>query len=186
MTSSDEVDRSEAASAAEPGSLLPPVGDEPPGDDPGAEKDEPPAATTGPASVRLVPAKTSYAVGEQIVLNVAMENGGNVGSVPFHLRYTSDVLQFLPPASEGPFMGADGTSTVFLASDVAGGGEVVVGLSRLGGTKGAFGSGVLATFQFMAVAPGDAGFAFTGASVKGPQAGNLPASFSVLPVRVEP
>jgi len=202
MSSSDEVDRSEAggpadatdadstggsgpASRAEPGSLLPPVGDDP-GAKSGADEDEPPAPTAGPASVRLVPAKTSYAVGEQIVLNIAMENGGNVGSVPFHLRYNSEVLQFLPPATEGPFMGADGTSTVFLASDVAGGGEVVVGLSRLGGTKGAFGSGVLATFQFMAVAPGDAGFAFTGASVKGPQAGNLPASFSVLPVRVEP
>ena len=49
----------------------------------------------------------------------------------------------------------------------------------LGGGKGASGTGGLATFQFMAIAPGDANFAFTGASVKGPQAGNLPADFRI-------
>ena len=47
------------------------------------------------------------------------------------------------------------------------------------------GSGSLATFQFLAVAPGDCAFAFTGASVKDPQARNLPAAFNTAAVRVE-
>jgi general secretion pathway protein D len=159
--------------------------------DPGAGDDdgeEPAAVPTGPAAVRTLPSRSpaSYSVGEQIVLNVSIENAVDIGSVPFHLRYDSSVVQFLAPASEGAFMSADGTSTVFLATDIAGGGEIVVGLSRLSGQQGATGSGILATFQFMAVGPGDARFAFTGASVKNPQAGNQPASFSAAPVRVQP
>ncbi len=104
--------------------------------------------------------------------------------MPFHLRFNPQVLQFVPPALEGGFLNSDGTNTVFLASDT--GGEIVVGLSRLGGGQGATGTGNLASFQFLAIAEGDAGLAFTGASVKDPQAKNLPAAFSVVSVRVEP
>jgi hypothetical protein len=94
------------------------------------------------------------------------------------------VLQFVPPALEGGFLNSDGTNTVFLASDT--GGEIVVGLSRLGGGQGATGNGVLAVFQFLAIAEGNAGFAFTGASVKDPQARNLTSSFGASSVNVEP
>jgi hypothetical protein len=141
---------------------------------------------TGPAMVRLVPSKTSYLVGETITVDVFLENGRDIGSVPFHLRYDKNVIQYVAPANEGPFLRSDGTSTVFLASDTGGGGEIVVGLSRLGGDSGVSGNGSLASFRFLAVAPGDCGFAFTGASVKDPQARNLPASFSVISVKVEP
>jgi hypothetical protein len=61
----------------------------------------------------------------------------------------------------------------------------VVGISRLGPGPGISGSGVVALFQFQAIAPGDAGFAFTGASLKDPQARNLPVQFVTVPVRVE-
>jgi hypothetical protein len=159
---------------------------EPPPADEDEPEEEPEEPLSGPAIVRLVPSRTTYNVGETVAVNVFMESADNVGSVPFHLRYNPQVLQFIPPAVEGPFLQADGTNTVFLAPDTGGGGEIVVGLSRLGGGDGASGAGSLATFQFLAVAEGDAGFAFTGASVKDPQARNLPASFSVVGVRVEP
>jgi hypothetical protein len=48
------------------------------------------------------------------------------------------------------------------------------------------GSGTLASFQFQAVAPGDCGFAWAGASVKDPQARNVPGSFLTAPITVEP
>lgn len=169
----------------------PPSFEEPPEND--APSSEGAAAGTapeerprGPATVQLVPSKPSYSVGETIVVQVYVAGAQNVGSIPFHLRYNKDVLQYIPPAQEGPFMSSDGTSTVFLASDTGGGGEVVVGLSRMGGGAGASGSGNVATFQFQAVAPGDCGFVFTGASVKDPQARNVPASFSTVAVRVQP
>ena len=83
-------------------------------------------------------------------------------------------------------MSSDGTNTVFLASDTGGGGEVVVGLSRLGGGEGISGSGVLASFQFLAVGAGDSGFAFTGLTVRDPQAKNLPVTPSSASVKVQP
>ncbi len=55
----------------------------------------------------------------------------------------------------------------------------------MGGGEGVSGSGVLATFEFQAVNPGDAGFAFMGASVKDPRAQNLPASFVPVVVTVQ-
>jgi general secretion pathway protein D len=184
----------ETAGAAElptpPGSTSQGVGGvAPPLPEPAGEPDAPteppaPGGGAGPAMVRVVPTRTAYAVGETVAVDIVIENGANVGSVPFHLRFNAQALQYVPPATEGPFLRNDGTNTVFLSNDA--GGEIVVGLSRLGGGEGASGTGVLAHFEFLAVAAGDAGFAFTGASVKDPQARNLPAAFDVIAVRVGP
>jgi len=174
---------------AEPGveeELEPEQPDEPQEEPPDEPEEDPAQKAKAPAVVRLVPSDPVFKVGDVVVLDVFIEGAHDVGSVPFHLRYNPTVLRYLPPASEGPFLGSDGTQVVFLASDTGGGGEVVVGMSRLGGAAGVSGSGNLATFQFEALAPGDAGFAFTGASVKDPQAHALAASFSAVPVRVEP
>jgi len=139
----------------------------------------------GPAVVRLVPSRPVYDVGDLVMVQVVIDNAGNVGSVSFKLRYDLQVLVFVPPAIEGPFMSGDGANTVFLATDPGGAGEVVVVLSRMGAAQGAEGSGTLAVFQFQAVAAGNCGFAFTGATVKDPQARNLPAAFNTVSVRVE-
>jgi hypothetical protein len=143
--------------------------------------DDPPA---GPAVVRAVLPETVQ-VGDSLLVEVRIEDAVNVGSVPFHLRYPEDLVQFLPPATEGAFLGNDGTETIFLAADV-GDGEIVVGASRLGGHSGASGSGILATFTFRASAAGTAPFAFTAASVKDPEAKNLPASFVPASMRIDP
>jgi general secretion pathway protein D len=158
----------------------------PPGDAGTAETPPTTPPTTAPATVRLVPSAPSFRVGDRVNVEVRIENAQNVGSVPFHLRYNRQVLEFIPPANQGPFLSSDGANTVFLANDASGGGEIVVGLSRLGGGDGMSGSGTLATFQFQAINPGDTGFGWTGASVKDPQARNIPASFLTAPVTVEP
>jgi hypothetical protein len=56
----------------------------------------------------------------------------------------------------------------------------------MGGGEGVAGSGSLATFAFQALNPGDCGFAFTGATVKDPQARNVPATFVPAAVQVQP
>ena len=167
--------------------------DVPPDQPPAEDEENPPPdqaqdrpQPTGPVTVRLVPSAPSYKVGETVVVEVRIENAHNTGSVPFHLRYNRNVLEFLPPAEQGPFLSSDGANTIFMARDAAGGGEVVVGLSRMGTAEGATGAGTLATFRFQAVNPGEAGFAFTGATVKDPQARNLPATFASAAVQVEP
>jgi Cohesin domain. len=136
--------------------------------------------------VRLVPSSPSYRVGDLVTVEVRIENAANVGSVPFHLQFNRQVLEYVGPPIEGGFLSSDGTNTVFLANPSQGGTSLVVGASRLGGATGADGAGVIATFQFQAVNPGDCGFAFTGASVKDPQARNLPANFLTAPVAVQP
>lgn len=158
----------------------------PPPDETPTERDDAGAVPTGPATVRMIPGAPSYRVGDLVTVEVRIENASNVGSVPFHLQFNRQVLEYVGPAIEGPFLSSDGSSTVFLANPSQGGTSVVVGASRLGGGDGVSGAGSLATFQFQAVNPGDAGFAFTGASVKDPQARNLPANFVAAPVRVEP
>jgi len=169
-----------------PEEVVPPPTEENPETPPDQGTEQPPAAPNGPSVVRLVPSAASYKVGETVVVEVRLENGANVGSVPFHLRYNRSVLEFLSPADQGPFLGSDGTNTVFMAQDAQGGGEIIVGLSRMGSAEGVSGSGPLAVFRFQAVNPGDAGFAFTGASVKDPQTRNLPATFASAAVTVEP
>jgi type II secretory pathway component GspD/PulD (secretin) len=164
-----------------PGSATPPPSTQPVDDGPGPA----PASGGGPASVQLVPSKTTYSVGEAVVVSLNIVNGQEVGSVPFHLHYNTSTLQFIQH-SKGPFLGSDGANTVMFANDTGGGGEIVVGLSRLGGGAGASGNGVLATFEFQAVAVGHAGFAFSGASVRNGQADLVPASFTAVPVQVAP
>ncbi len=152
-----------------------------PDDRPGQEQ---PRRPQTPAVVRLVPSRSSFGVGETVVLEVVLENAQGVGSVPFHLRYNRQTLQYLG-AQETPFLGSDGTNTIFLATESGGGGEIVVGHSRVGGGEGLDGSGTLAVFEFQAVNPGSCDFVFIGASVKDPTARDLPATFVTAPVVVE-
>lgn len=170
----------------------PPVDSSPPATPPPSSeappdpRDDAGARPSGPATVRLVPSSPSYRVGDLVTVEVRIENAANVGSVPFHLQFNRQVLEYVGPPIEGGFLSSDGTNTVFLANPSQGGTSLVVGASRLGGATGADGAGVIATFQFQAVNPGDCGFAFTGASVKDPQARNLPANFLTAPVAVQP
>ena len=135
------------------------------------------------ASVTLVPSKTIYSVGESVVTDMLIVNGMNVFAVPFHLTYNPDVLQYVSSA-QGTFLNSDGSDTVLFVSPMID--ELVVALSRLEVGPGASGDGVLATFEFLTTGAGDGGLAFTGASLKDPQAMNLPAQFSTVPVRVVP
>ena len=115
---------------------------------------------TSPATVRLVPDASHYGVGADVTTSLVIENATKVGSVALRLRYDPAVIEYVD-SEEGSFMNSDGSVTLFLAGPTAGGGEIAVGLSRLGGGPGASGSGLLATFRFHSVGPGDGGFAFT-------------------------
>jgi general secretion pathway protein D len=147
---------------------------------------QPPATPPPPSSlaqVILVSPKSSYTGGETLTLQVQIIGGQNVGSVPFHLRFNPAVLEFVG-AVEGDFLRQDGSPTTFVANEVQGAGEVVVGASRVGSGQGASGSGILATFQFRAKTPGSCTFSFTGATVRDPNANNLPCSFTTAIISV--
>jgi hypothetical protein len=138
----------------------------------------------GPAIVQTIPTKVSYSVGETITIMLMVDNAANVDSVAFHLLFNEDVMRFVPPAVEGPFLRSDGADTVFLCAEAASGGDLVVGASRLSRDPGIYGGGQLATFRFEATSQGECRFQFTHTSVKDPQARYLPAVFVVVPVSV--
>ena len=143
--------------------------------------------TPSPSIVQIILSspRAVYNVGEQVPVEVRVLGAQNVGSIPFHLRYNPQVLDWVGPAAEGDFLNRDGSATVFVATPVTGGGEIVVGASRVGSATGASGAGTLGSFLFVAKAPGQANFTLTGAAVKDPNANNLPASFTVSPISVQ-
>ncbi|MEW5805801.1 MAG: secretin N-terminal domain-containing protein [Acidobacteriota bacterium] len=163
--------------------LKQPEAEEPESPEPLAEE---PEKLTGMARVSIVPSKPTYSIGDTISLSIVIEGASNVGSVPFHLRFNPQVLEFVPPGIEGNFLNADGTSTVFIASESASGGEIIVGISRIGSQTGASGSGTLCVLQFLAVSDGPCSFEFSGQSVKDPKAQNLRATFSSVNLVIQP
>jgi len=142
-----------------------------------------PPAVEPPASVRVVPSTVTYGVGDSVVAEVHIDSATNVGAVTLRLRYDPAVLEYVSGV-EGTFMNGDGSHTVFLTGAAAGG-EIAVGLTRIG-RQGASGTGLLFTLEFLAVGAGDAGFDIAEGAVKDPQARNLPAVFSTVPVVVVP
>ncbi len=138
-----------------------------------------------PATIQLVPSAASYRVGDNVAIMVFIQDAANVASVSYHLTYDATVLRYLSSA-EGAFMSSDGTATFFLADATAAGNEVVVGLSRAGSGPGASGLGELATFEFLAIGPGDSALAFDAFGVRNPQGKSLPARFTTVSVRVVP
>ncbi len=136
------------------------------------------------AQIRLSTASTRVAPGETLGVELLISGAEDVGTVNFQLRYDPKVLQFVPPAKLGSFLQQGGVP-VDLQAVEAGDGLVVVSAARAGET-GADGSGGLVQLSFVALAEGPAGFAFSAAQVRAPDATALPASFRVANVEVAP
>ncbi len=147
---------------------------------------ERPPQETSVAQVAIAPTQGTYSIGDTVTLNIMVNGASNVGSVPFHLKFNPQILEFIPPGIEGNFLNGDGASTVFIASESASGGEIIVGISRLGSDAGASGGGILCTLNFLAINEGACSFEFLGASVKDPKAQNLRSVFSPTSVVIQP
>jgi len=144
-------------------------------------RDEPPDSRT---VVQLIPNVAALSVGDHLAAVVMISGASDIGHVPFHLLYNSQVLLF-EYGEEGLFLGGDGRQTAFFAASASGGGAVVVGLSRMGGGDGISGGGQLCTLHFTAIGPGAAGFAFSREKVR--DSGNriMPAFFMPAAVIVQ-
>jgi general secretion pathway protein D len=132
------------------------------------------------ARVTLVPDFATPAVGSTVVLRVTVEGAKNVASVPFHLLFNPNVLEYRG-AVEGSFLAGDGQGTVFMVAPSSRG-RLVVGHSRLTRVYGISGAGELCSLSFVAVGKGDAGLAFDHAAVIDNSGNGQPASFEATPV----
>jgi len=176
-------------------------------DPPSTPGDEPPSAKSGssrggsgapqpedparaeprlPARVTAAPQAAEVGVGQVIPVEIQITNGANVASVPFHLKFDPKVVKLnaTPRSERGPFLTQDGNDPQFLVATGPAGDEVIVGLSLLGASAGASGDGMLCTIYFLAVAPGTSPLQFTHASVRGPDARMLPATFLPAAIKV--
>ena len=132
------------------------------------------SSPTGPGTVGgcgsafsvYISGTASATAGSSFDINVRISNAPNVTSAPFYLHYNKDYVSFVS-ATEGNFLNQDSASTVFLTSNDAANGRVIVGLSRLGDSVGISGSGTLMTAAFKADAAGSANFSIQSAALTG-------------------
>jgi general secretion pathway protein D len=141
-----------------------------------------PAATPAPspAVVRIQPEAVTAAVDAEFVVNVTVDGATDVSHAPFYLLYDPAVVEVVDVA-DGGFLGSDGRPTQFVRNP-AGGGRLIVGLSRLGRGPGVGGSGVLVTVRMKALAAGMTELRFAESSLRDADSRPLAATF--VPGRV--
>jgi general secretion pathway protein D len=129
----------------------------------------------GPATVGFNPSYLTATLGTNFTVDVVINGGTGVGSVPFHLAFDPNFLEFMGAGGTSPFLSQDGTPVFVLATIGSGGREVIVGLSRQGSRPGVSGSGTLIQITFRPKKPGTTALSFTDLSVLDPQAQPLPS-----------
>lgn len=134
-----------------------------------------PAPPKTPA--RVILACGPAGAGSNYRILVRLFNGTRVQSVPYHLKFDPNILQFVG-ATEGPYLGQGGVQTQFLHSiSTSDPGEVFFGQSRLDQKKGVSGGGVLAWVDFLALKPAETEIQFTDEAILGANNTPMPVSF---------
>lgn len=163
----EPADDVEAPPRPEPPPPTPP--DESPGDDEPSSR--PPG---GPAIVTFDPSYLAAPVRQEFTTSIVISGAENVGSVPFHLAFDPEYLEYIGASKDSPFLG-QGATPVFVLATVSGNGrELIVGLSRQGNRPGANGQGTLIDFLFRTRKAGTTTLHFTDLSVLNPRAQPLP------------
>jgi general secretion pathway protein D len=121
-----------------------------------------PTATPAiPAAVRtglgpvlsLDPPMVNQATGGTFAVNVVLNGGQNVFSVPVQINYDPKVMRFLNVSDAGA-LSKDGTAVALVHRDDAEKGALTISLERPAGTGGVTPSGPLFTMMFVAKAAG--------------------------------
>ncbi|MBZ5639353.1 MAG: cohesin domain-containing protein [Acidobacteriia bacterium] len=97
---------------------------------------------------------TEVAINQTFTAEIVASSDAGVVDAPFHLLFDPAVLEFLD-ATQGEFLGEDGSSIIFIVNGRARPGDVAIGIGRANREQGASGTGVLARIRFSALAPGE-------------------------------
>jgi hypothetical protein len=127
------------------------------------------------ATVSFNPSFLTATLGRDFTVSVVISGASGVGSVPFHLSYDPQFVEFIKAGTTSPFLSQDGTPVFVLATTGAGGHEVIAGLSRQGSRPGVSGQGTLLEMTFRPKRPGTTTLSFGELSVLDPQAQPLPS-----------
>jgi general secretion pathway protein D len=131
----------------------------------------PPVAPAAQQLPRLsfVPPAVQGGIGSTVTVTLQVDNVTDLSSVaPIRIKFDSRVLR-LDDIVPGGFLSGDGQQAT-VAKDIRNDtGEATITISRVAGTQGANGSGVLATFSFSAIAKGNGGVMLTEFGLKNSQ-----------------
>jgi len=134
-----------------------------------------PEASTIPR-ISLLPVSSLIRQGETARLLVRIDNGLDVGSVPFQVQFDAGVLQF-ERAYLGEFFSGSSTPPLLLAAAMDSRNEVAVGLTKTAPGPGASGSGTLLTLEFRAIGPGLTALRFSEGKLLNSRSREVPAQF---------
>lgn len=121
------------------------------------------------------PPVLSPAVGSTFPLNVVLNGGQDIFSVPLQVSYDPKLLQ-LVNVSNGPFLSQDGQPVALVHRDDPAAGVLQVTATRPPSSGGASGQGTVLTLTFMAKAPGQSNVAVARPSPRNSAGQTIPAS----------
>ena len=121
------------------------------------------------------PAYLSASRGQDFTVSVVISGGSGVGSVPFHVGFDPDYVDFVSATRESPFLSQDNAPVFVLATVGPSGREVIVGLSRHGSRPGVSGEGTLIELTFRARQAGSTALRLTDVAVLDPGAQPMPS-----------
>jgi hypothetical protein len=107
------------------------------------------------------PSVQTVAAGETVTVKVTIEGATDLSIYAFVLEWDPAVLGFMS-VTNGPFLGSTGR-TVTCGAPAVGADSVGFGCTTTGLAAGPDGEGVLATIEFVALAPGDSPVTFSSA-----------------------
>src|SRR5439155_26316031 len=136
-----------APAATMPSATMPPAA--PPG------VPAPPQAQPGaPVTVAFSPSSAEGQLGSAITVALMIENASDLFTVPFRVKFDPKIVR-LNDVNAGNLLTSDGKPVLPPSKNIMNDtGEAQVTLSRLPGSGGVSGSGVLVTFVFQSVGKG--------------------------------
>jgi len=146
----------------------------------------PPSSGPGPSPVTLkldVPQPQAN-VGSMVAVNVVLNGGQNIYSVPMQLSYDPKALE-LVDVENGNFLGQDGQSVALVHRDDGSKGTVQLTATRPPNAGGVSGSGTVFSLIFKAKAPGTTALNVTRAQVKDAFMNNVPSAGTQAAVTIQ-
>lgn len=125
---------------------------------PAEPKPEPPAPAGPPpppaaAAVAFQPATVETQLSQAVTVSVLAQNVTDLFDAPLKFKFDPNILR-LNEITRGDFLAGDGRQALFTRNILNDTGDATVMLSRMPGTGGVSGSGVLVTLTFQAVGRG--------------------------------
>lgn len=120
----------------------------------------------GPLRLSLVPSHSDVSAGEIVSVRVVLSEADDVSSVPFHVRFNDEVLEYVG-AKSGPAFAGSSLQPILLASvNPARPDDLAVGLSLVRSSGRFNGSGTVVVLDFRAIQAGQTTLTLEKASVR--------------------